>query len=235
MKRLNKFYTDTRFHEFFEQHQAFYNDFLKAYEANVAVNIHPEWYNRFYYGTEPTDKFRLIIGFNYGMTNNGVSRKLPGQPREVFAICAYQLNATTGQPYYDLTKPLHEFSHSYVNPLLDNAVNASIMQGTGKQLLQFAQAAMEQQHYTDWQIVINESIVRAAVVLYMHEHGFQQQMVLRILANEMMNEGFPWALDVVSALNYYSAHRGQYKTLNDFYSEIAHCLNKYIEGKQKTQ
>ena len=233
VKRLNKFYTDTRFHEFFEQHQAFYNEYLKAYEANVAVNIHPEWFSRFYNGTEPTEQFRIIIGFNYGNTNNSVSRQLAGQPRELFAVCGYWLDPATG-PYYDLPLPIHEFSHPYVNPLLDNASNTAAMQAPGQKLLQLAQAAMEKQHYPEWQIVINESIVRAAVVLYMHEHGFQQQMVLRILANEMMNEGFPWTLDVVSALNYYSAHRDQYKTFNDLYPEVARCLSKYIEGKQKT-
>jgi hypothetical protein len=235
VKRLNKFYTDTRFHEFFEQHQAFYDEYLKAYEANVAVNIHPEWYSHFYNGTEPTEQFRIIIGFSYGSTNNGVSRQLPGQPRELFAVCGYRLNPTTGTPYYDASLPIHEFSHPYVNPLLDNATNAATMQAPGQKLLQLAQSAMETQHYPEWQIVINESIVRAAVVLYMHEQGFQQQMVLNVLAFQMMNEGFPWTLDVVSALNYYAAHRDQYKTLNDFYPEIARSLDKYIDGKQKTQ
>lgn len=235
VKRLNKFYTDTRFHEFFEQHQAFYDEYLKAYEANVAVNIHPEWYSHFYNGTEPTEQFRIIIGFSYGSTNNGVSRQLPGQPRELFAVCGYRLNPTTGTPYYDASLPIHEFSHPYVNPLLDNATNAATMQAPGQKLLQLAQSAMETQHYPEWQIVINESIVRAAVVLYMHEQGFQQQMVLNVLAFQMMNEGFPWTLDVVSALNYYAAHRDQYKTLNDFYPEIARSLDKHIDGKQKTQ
>ncbi|MBR3619678.1 MAG: DUF4932 domain-containing protein [Bacteroidaceae bacterium] len=235
VKRLNKFYTDTRFHEFFEQHQAFYDEYLKAYEANVAVNIHPEWYSHFYNGTEPTEQFRIIIGFSYGSTNNGVSRQLPGQPRELFAVCGYRLNPTTGTPYYDASLPIHEFSHPYVNPLLDNATNAATMQAPGQKLLQLAQSAMETQHYPEWQIVINESIVRVAVVLYMHEQGFQQQMVLNVLAFQMMNEGFPWTLDVVSALNYYAAHRDQYKTLNDFYPEIARSLDKYIDGKQKTQ
>ena len=235
VKRLNKFYTDTRFHEFFEQHQAFYDEYLKAYEANVAVNIHPEWYSHFYNGTEPTEQFRIIIGFSYGSTYNGVSRQLPGQPRELFAVCGYRLNPTTGTPYYDASLPIHEFSHPYVNPLLDNATNAATMQAPGQKLLQLAQSAMETQHYPEWQIVINESIVRAAVVLYMHEQGFQQQMVLNVLAFQMMNEGFPWTLDVVSALNYYAAHRNQYKTLNDFYPEIARSLDKYIDGKQNTQ
>ncbi|MBQ3948773.1 MAG: DUF4932 domain-containing protein, partial [Ruminococcus sp.] len=35
VKRLDKFYADTRFHEFFEQHQELYNDFLKTYDAIV--------------------------------------------------------------------------------------------------------------------------------------------------------------------------------------------------------
>jgi hypothetical protein len=201
----------------------------------VAVNIHPEWYSHFYNGTEPTEQFRIIIGFSYGSTNNGVSRQLPGQPRELFAVCGYRLNPTTGTPYYDASLPIHEFSHPYVNPLLDNATNAATMQVPGQKLLQLAQSAMEIQHYPEWQIVINESIVRAAVVLYMHEQGYQQQMVLNVLAFQMMNEGFPWTLDVVSALNYYAAHRNQYKTLNDFYPEIARSLDKYIDGKQKTQ
>jgi hypothetical protein len=231
VKRLNKFYTDTRFHEFFEQHQSFYDEYLKAYEANVAVNIHPEWYSRFYNGTEPTEQFRIIIGFTYGTTNNSVSRQLPGLPRELIAVCGYRQDPTTGRPYYDSSLPLHEFNHPYVNPLLDNATNAAAMQEPGQKLLQLAKAEMEKQHYPMWQTVINESIVRAAVVLYMHEQGFQQKMVLNVLAFQMMNEGFPWTLDVVSALSYYAAHRDQYKTLNDFYPEIARNLSKYIDGQ----
>ena len=119
--------------------------------------------------------------------------------------------------------------HPYVNPLLDNAANAAAMQAPGQRLLQLAQSEMEKQHYPLWQTVINESIVRAAVILYMHEQGFQQEMVLKFLALQMMSEGFPWTFEVVSALNYYTAHRDQYKTLNDFYPEIARCLSKYID------
>jgi len=136
-----------------------------------------------------------------------------------------------GRPYYDSSLPLHEFNHLYVNPLLDNAQNATAMQGVGQKLLQLAQTAMENQHYNDWRIVINESIVRAAVFAYMYEQGFQQNMVLKVLALQMVNEGLPWMLDVISALRYYAAHRYQYPTLNDFYPEIARCMNKYVEEK----
>ena len=87
---------------------------------------------------------------------------------------------------------------------------------------------MEQQHYDDWHIVINESLVRAAVIVYMYENGFKK-FVANMLNVETTQNGFPWMLDVVSALRYYSTHREQYPTLNDFYPEIASFLSKYNE------
>ena len=35
-------------------------------------------------------------------------------------------------------------------------------------------------------------------------------------------------LDLVGTLRYYTAHRDQYKTLADFYPEIARCLNQSV-------
>ena len=225
IKRLDKFYADSRFHEFFEQHQSFYNDFLQAYDKNI-IPIKPEWYSQFYNGAAPTEQFRIIIGFTYGTTNNGASRQLPGQPHEVFAVCGYNLNPRTGRLLFDTSLPLHEFNHSFVNPLLDNGDNAKAMQEVGQRLFQSSKAAMEQQHYDDWHIVINESLVRAAVIIYFYENGFNQ-FAMNMLNIETMQNGFPWMLDVVSALRYYATHREQYSTLNDFYPEIARFLNKY--------
>lgn len=230
VKRLNKFYADTRFHEFYEQRQEFYNDFLKTNDAIVMAYIHTEWLGQFYNGTESTDRFRLIIGFIYGTTNNGVSRQLPGQPREVIAVCGYYINPSNGQYQFDTSLPLHEFNHPFVNPLLDNAANAKAMQDVGQKLLLLSKSAMESQHYNDWQIVINESLVRAAVIVYFYEHGLNQ-FAMKVLDIQTMGEGFPWMLDVVTGLRYYSAHREQYPALNDFYPEIARCLSKYISDE----
>ena len=224
VKRLNKFYVDSRFHEFFEQHQNFYSDFLKQYDTNVMPYIHTDWYGKFYNGAAPAEQFRIFIGFTYGSTNNGASRQLPGQPREVFAVCGYNLNPKTGRLLFDTSLPLHEFNHSFVNPLLEN--NEKAMQEVGKKLFQSLQSVMEKQHYDDWHIVINESLVRAAVIVYFYENGFNQ-FAMNMLNIETMQNGFPWVLDVVSALRYYATHREQYSTLNDFYPEIARFLNKY--------
>lgn len=231
--KLNTFYTDTRFHNFFELHRMFYDEGLKEYEANVMTYFHQEWYARFY-GTAPTDRFRIVIGFTCGGGNYGPSRQLPGQPREAYAICGYYINLQTGKPYGEganmATTLIHEFNHSFVNPLLNNETNASLIATTGQKLHKFSAYAMERQAYSDWQTVINESIVRAAVILYMLDQDFDQKQVLNELANQVCRS-FNWMPELVASLRYYAAHRDQYPTLNDYYPEIARCLSKYIEDE----
>jgi hypothetical protein len=233
INKLNTFYTDTRFHDFYEQHRTFYEEGLKAYETNVMIYFHQDWYARFY-GTAPTDRFRIVIGFTIGGGNYGPCRQLPGQPREAYAICGYYINPQTGKPYgegADMAATLiHEFNHSFVNPLLNNEANASMIAATGQKLRKFSAYAMERQAYSDWQTVINESIVRAAVILYMLDQGFDQKQVLNELANQVCRS-FNWMPELVTSLRYYAANRGQYPTLNDYYPEIAKCLEKYLKAE----
>ena len=155
---------------------------------------------------------------------------MPGQPREVIAVYGYYINPSNGRYLFDTSLPLHEFNHPFVNPLLENLANAKAMQDVGQKLFLLSQSAMESQHYNDWHIVINESLVRAAVIVYFYEHG-HHQFALSTLNIETMGNGFPWMLDVVTALRYYAAHREQYPALNDFYPEIARCLDKYISDE----
>jgi hypothetical protein len=228
--QLNQFYADTRFHEFFEQHRTFYDDGLKDFEANVLSYFRQDWYARFY-GTEVTEQFRIVIGFTYGDHNNGVTRQLKGQPREVFSICGYKLNPTTGQPFWDAAILIHEFNHSFVNPLLDNAANAALMEKVGQKLFQFSKSEMEQQAYVDWNTVINESVVRAAVFIYLLDHKLVNRNTSQFMLDEMYRRGFRWMPELVTALRHYASHREQYKTLNDFYPEIARCLGKYVDDE----
>ena len=159
---------------------------------------------------------------------------MPGQSREVYAICGYYTNPQTGKPYDEsadfAATLIHEFNHSFVNPLLNNEANASIIATIGQKLRKFSAYAMERQAYGDWQTVINESIVRAAVILYMQDQGFDQKQVLNELAKQVCCN-FNWMPELVASLRNYAANRDQYPTLNDYYPEIARCLSKYLEDE----
>ena len=232
VNRLNQFYAATHFHDFFEQHRTFYDAGLKDYETNVLPLFHQEWYARFY-GTETTEQFRIIVGFTCGGQNYGTARQLKGKSKEEFSICGYNLTPATGKPYWDATLLIHEFNHSFVNHLLNNAVNAARMEKIGQKLFQFSHFEMQQQAYNNWQTVINESVVRAAVFIYMLDNKLVNRNTPQFMLEEMYSRGFRWMPELVIALRRYSSQRAQYKTLNDFYPEIASCLGKYVDDETK--
>ena len=59
--------------------------------------------------------------------------------------------------------------------------------------------------YRDWQTVVNESIVRAAVVLYMLDQGFDQKQVLNELANQVCRN-FNWMPELVTSLRIHAVY-----------------------------
>ena len=229
--RLNQFYSDTRFHDFYTQHQSFYESVLHTYEQNVMQYFHQEWYPRFY-GTEPTEKFGVIIGFTNGGGNYGPSRQLPGHPKEVFAICGYYVVDKTGKAFengldYAATL-IHEFNHSFVNPLYD--AYAAQLGPIGEKLLKRYYRGMSNQAYKNAATVINESVVRAAVIIYMQENGFTADQVKAEMDDQIARD-FLWMPELVTALQYYTNHRNRFKTLGDYYPEITKCLGKYLKGE----
>lgn len=233
--KVNQFYTDTHFHDFYQKHKPFYSEVLRIYEANVMQYFHQDWYATFY-GTEPTERFRVVIGFTCGGGNYGPSRQLPGQPKEVFAICGYYVNEQNGKAYengidYAATL-IHEFNHSFVNRLLDNETNNVLLVPIGKKLLKQSYHSMTSQAYRNAETVINESIVRAAVILYLQDCGFTEEQIKDEMY-EQISRGFYWMPELVTSLRYYSKHRSKYPTLNDYYPQIAKAFNKYLNAERE--
>ena len=231
--QLNTFYIETRFHDFYTQHQSFYESVLHIYEQNVMQYFHQDWYPRFY-GKEPTEQFRIVVGFTNGGGNYGPSRQLTGQPKEVLAICGYCIDENTGKAFENGTDYaatlIHEFNHSFVNPLYD--ANADQLGAIGEKLLKRYYRGMSNQAYRNAPTVINESIVRAAVIIYMQENGFSEEQIKAEMYDQIARD-FLWMPELVTALRHYSKHRNGYKSLGDYYPEIVKCLEKYLKVETK--
>ena len=232
---INQFYSDTRFHEFYVQHQDFYEEGLQAYRNNVMQYFNQDWYSSFY-GMAPEEIYTVIIGFTNGGSNYGTSRQFPGQKREVFAIAGYSLDKETGKAYehgdrYASTL-IHEFNHSFVNPLLENETNNALIMPVGENLYALTKKMMKWQAYGNAAPVLNESIVRAVVIIYMEENGFTAEQ----LEAEMYDQigcGFHWMPELVNALKEYTQHRDLYPTFNGFYPEIAKTLGAYVKKEHQ--
>lgn len=236
--RLNQFYTDTRFHEFFEQHKDFYQGVLNDYRTNVMRYFNQDWYNRFY-GTEQGEKFRVIIGFINGGCNYGANRQIPGKPKEIFSICGYWIHPQMGSVYsaenakrWAAPTLIHEFNHSFVNPIIDDEKNAKLLGDVPQRLFEQDENTLSQQAYTDGRIVFNESIVRAGTIIYLMENGFSSEEVRSDLMDNMTC-GFKWMPELVTALRDYASQRSKYPTLSDFYPQVAKVLKEYLDTEDQ--
>ena len=123
---------------------------------------------------------------------------------------------------------IHEFNHSFVNPLLEKEANTAMLKDIGLNLLKLSPIGMKRQNYAAWNIVLNESVVRAAVIIYMLDNGYSAEQLQQEMFDQVCRD-FRWMPELVTALRHYAAHRDQYPTLNDYYPEIARCLRSFLD------
>ena len=79
---------------------------------------------------------------------------------------------------------------------------------------------------------LRDAVVRAAVIIYMQENGFAYDQVKKEMCAQVGRD-FLWMPELVTTLRYYSKHRNRYKTLDNYYPEIAKCLKKYLKEEMK--
>lgn len=237
LSHLNSFYKDTKFNDFFKAHQDFYEKGLDAYRENVIKHFDTGWYSDFF-GNEPQEIFSIIIGFCNGGGNYGASRQIKGKKKEVFAIVGYYLNEE-GLPMYTkerLPTLIHEFNHSFINYLLDENKypnHVKELEPAATDLFKSSQWSMSQQAYSNWKTLINESLVRAAVICYMLDHNHTPQEVKNELLAQIQRN-FRWMPGLVSILRKYQKKQDKYKTLENYYPHIISFFIDYVKKENST-
>lgn len=220
---ISMFYKDAEFEKFFKSQVSFYKETCNQFTDKVLSLINEKWYPEFY-GNEPSENFNVVIGFLTGGCNYGPAIEHPDQPRDVYAILGYVVLPEKGimynfKPEYYRDVLVHEFNHSFVNPYISSEGQfKKIMEPAGEKLLSQCSTVMEMQAYPEWEIVINESIVRAAVVCYLLDNGSKEEVENSI--KEEMKVGFWWMPQLVNKMNYYRRTRDKYPTFASYYPEL---------------
>ena len=164
-----------------------------------------------------------------GGGNYGPTRQLKGEQEEPFAIMGYSVDKKGEfNPAWFKPTLIHEFNHSFIDcAKLDSAKTRHI----GNELLNLSYPMMANQAYTNGETVLEESIVRAAVILYMMQHNADK----KALADEMRDQiqrDFKWMPELVMALRSYEQQRKQYKTFDDFVPKVFEILQNYIDKEK---
>jgi len=212
---LRKFYEDADCESFFVKNRELYGQlaqhFLPVYDM-----LDLDWYLTFY-GVMPKEKFKIVIGAGNGGGNYGPDIVYPDGTREVYAIMGTWSTDSSGMAAYNTADYfptlLHEFNHSFINHLNDKYRKE--LQKPGRAIFKHVEEQMYDQAYGNWLMVLNEALVRAAVIKYMKDHNFEKQAIADETL-EQLNRGFIWIEELVALLEAYSYKRGTYPTLESY-------------------
>jgi hypothetical protein len=216
---LRDFWRDTKFGDFFATHAPMYRLAESRFTETLgAADL--SWYPRFY-GEAPNLTYHLILGINNGGGNYGPRLVHPDGRMELFSIMGCWTHDDHGDPSYPLNHGylstiIHEFNHSFVNP----AVDAQLKNFSGvEEVYKTVAEPLRMMAYGDARTMVNESLVRAAVIVYFHEHGEEQQANLRRIRREQAN-GFFWMDALVNLLQQYEAQREKYPTFASYLPQV---------------
>ena len=230
LKLLKDFYRDAKCKEFFNDNEALFQEvsarFRLAYEK-----LDLNWFHSFY-GIKADENFTIIISPSCGGNNYGPSYTLPNSKKNVFAIMGTWRVDESGMPVYKqeeyLPTIIHEFNHSFVNPLL--AKSNGLFEESGKRIYKVVEYEMSRQlAYGNWQTMFNEALVRASEIKYFMDHGINESEIQMMLNNEI-NTGFIWIKVLVDALIKYDSQRNTYPTLESYIPVLANGYKSFAEN-----
>lgn len=233
---LNNFYKDSKFNEFFNAHKDFYTKGIESYQDNVINHFDINWYADFY-GNEPQESFSVIIGFCNGGGNYGVNRQPTGKMKEVFAIVGYYVDKKD-MPMYSkeyLPTLIHEFNHSFINHYLDENKYPEYvrqMEVAATDLFRSSQWSMSRQAYNNWKTMVNESLVRAAVICYMLDKKYKPEEIKNELL-EQVQRNFRWMPELVSLLRKYEKEQSKYGNFENFYPNVIDFFKVYAKKENE--
>jgi hypothetical protein len=211
---LRQFYKDADCVGFFQSQSSRY----ALAEARFRVlfeRLDASWYDKFY-GRSSNDRFNIIIGLGNGGGNYGPHLSVPGQKRSVYAIMGSDTFDSAGAPTFEaasyLSTLIHEFNHSFINPLSDQYEKQ--LSESGQAIFQKKGPSMRRLAYGEWKTMYNEALVRAAVVIYLKDHADTIAADREVKAQQA--SGFIWMPQLVTLLEVYQKERKTYPTLASF-------------------
>ncbi len=164
-----------------------------------------------------------------GSCNYGYPLTFPDSEQEFFSLIGARWPDKNGAPTYakDWYLPviIHEFCHSYINPLTIS--RPQDFKELGEGLLAIQGAKMTEKGYNVWNVVLNEYLVRACTIHFL-EQTEGKKKVRGNINNDIQN-GFTEIEALVSLLDEYENNRNTYPDIESFLPQIIKFFESYLE------
>ena len=237
LKTARRFVEETRYKAFVQAHQSLYVETAQRVEAVLNEHAHLEWFDDFF-GARSGARYIVVPGMLTGPCSYGMQMKDSGGSETLYSVLALPGVDEEGLPIFGekavqtaVELVVHEFSHSYINPLVDRHV--SELRRAGRRLFTRVAKQMKSQAYSSWKTVMYESFVRACEVRYLSAHGGEMD-VQRKCAEEA-RLGFVWVEPLAELLGEYENRREDYPDLDAFLPRIAAFFDEYVNDATENQ
>ena len=226
LKHAREFTVESEFMKFHINQNAFHKESIENLKEMLFKENIIEWFFTFF-GYYP-DNFRINIALLNGSCNYGYKTELPdGKIESVCLLGARDPKWINGAPTYNkkwfLPVIIHEFCHSYINPLIISKPEE--FKAIGDAILETQYEAMRNNGYDVWNVVLNEYLVRACTIKFLKANEGNEE-VERNIKNDKLN-GFVEIEGLVQLLEEYENNRNEYPDIESFLPEI----KKYFTSK----
>ncbi len=221
-----RFVADSKFPEFIQAHSDLFDLATSRMQAVMEKHGVVDWLKEFY-GARPGAKFTVILGMLNGPASYGPRIRLSDKSEILYCILGVWGTDKQGNPQFDsqvIPTVVHEFCHSYCNPLVDK--HASDLEASGKEIFKRVKKTMTQMAYGNWQAMIRESLVRASVVRFLQARLGEAAAKQRIQSETKWQ--FFWIGRLSNLLEEYEQNRSIYSSLDDFFPKIVEFFSMYV-------
>ncbi|MEM8883382.1 MAG: DUF4932 domain-containing protein [Planctomycetota bacterium] len=204
---------------FFAAQKPFFDKAVARMRDVAQRNAHLDWFDAFF-GAKPGAEYVVILGLLNGAQNYGIGVKDPKGKEILTPVLGMYRFDDDGVPspaprFVPLL--IHELAHSYVNPIVDRHVDR--LEAAALPVWRVRAPQMRKQAYTNWTIMMYESVVRACVLEHLRAH--QGEAAVARQASDDYRMGFTWSADLATLLRKYQEDRVRYPQFDDFIPHVA--------------
>jgi hypothetical protein len=234
LAEARKFVDDQQFMKFFAEHRPLYEQTCARMRQTLARQGVVPWFDRFF-GARSGTRFHVYLGMmNGGSCYGSKLVDAQGGGEDDYCILGVWKTDDQGVPTFPpdevLPTVVHEFAHSYMNPLVDK--HEKELAAAGRALFPTVEQQMRRQAYGQWQTMLRESMVRVTVVRYRTATEGPLAGIKEI--GEQVARGFTWIPQLSGCVAEYEAHRDKYATFDAFMPRVVEFFNDYAKRSATT-
>ena len=223
-EQARDFAATSDFQGFFDAHRHLYDQSVERMRKVLTEHAHLEWFDEFF-GPQRDGRFHLALGMLNGPNCYGARLRRPGRS-DMYCILGIWLVDDKGVPAFAdsvAQTVVHEFAHSYVNPVVEKWTPQ--LEKAGTVIFPTQEKRMREMAYGTWQTMIIESMVRASEIRYVDRYQGDFMAAAGVMGQSA--KGFVWMPGLAKLMAEYEADRQTYPTLDDFMPRVVEFFNDY--------